>query len=140
MALTNSAARIYLTFSHLFTMNAFDPLLWTLLAWLIVDIIQTGKQLRWVWIGGLVGVTLLNKCGVLFFVGGLLAGVLASPTPKFRASVVLVGGCSGRPHRSSELLMADALELPFLQLINSVRAGRRDVMLPPLPILHNTTT
>ena len=42
--------------SHLFTMNAFDPLLWTLLAWLIVDLIQTDNQRLWLWIGGLVGI------------------------------------------------------------------------------------
>lgn len=70
---------IFLTFSHLFTMNAFDPLLWTLLAWLILDLIQTGNQRLWLWIGGLVGITLLNKYGVLFLVVGLLAGVIASP-------------------------------------------------------------
>src|SRR5580698_774602 len=33
-ALALLVAPIYLTFSHLFTMNAFDPLLWTLIAWL----------------------------------------------------------------------------------------------------------
>ena len=57
-------------------MNAFDPLLWTLLAWLIVDLIQTDNQRLWLWIGGLVGITLLNKYGVLFLVVGLLAGVI----------------------------------------------------------------
>ena len=46
---------IFLGFSHLFTMNAFDPLLWTLLAWLLVDLIQTGNQKLWLWIGALVG-------------------------------------------------------------------------------------
>jgi hypothetical protein len=29
-------------------MNAFDPLSWTLLAWLIVDLIQTGNQRLWI--------------------------------------------------------------------------------------------
>jgi 4-amino-4-deoxy-L-arabinose transferase-like glycosyltransferase len=73
-------APIYLAFSHLFTMNAFDPFLWTLIAWLLVDLVQTGKESNWLWIGILTGVTLLNKYGVLFFVAGLLAGVAFSPT------------------------------------------------------------
>jgi 4-amino-4-deoxy-L-arabinose transferase-like glycosyltransferase len=99
---------ISLAFSHLFTMNAFDPLLWTLLAWLIVHLIQTGNQR--LWIGGLVGITLLNKYGVLFLVVGLLAGVIASPLrrsfsrPWFWAGIALAtlialpissGNCTG---------------------------------------------
>ena len=35
-ALAVLAAPIFLALTHLFTMNAFDPLLWTLLAWLLV--------------------------------------------------------------------------------------------------------
>jgi hypothetical protein len=73
-------APIYLMFSHLFTMNAFDPLLWTLKAWFLVDLVQTGNERNWIRIGVLVGVTLLNKYGVLFFIVGLLAGVALSGT------------------------------------------------------------
>src|SRR5215469_2835104 len=71
-------APIYLAFSHLFTMNAFDPLLWTLIAWFSVDLVQTGNERNWIWIGVLTGITLLNKYGVLFFIPGLLAGVAFS--------------------------------------------------------------
>jgi 4-amino-4-deoxy-L-arabinose transferase-like glycosyltransferase len=71
-------APIYLAFSHLFTMNAFDPLLWMLVAWFLVDLVQTGDEKNWIWIGVLVGITLLNKYGVLFLLVGLLAGVLSS--------------------------------------------------------------
>src|SRR5580698_4783296 len=78
-ALALLVAPIYLTFSHLFTMNAFDPLLWTLIAWLLVNLVQTGNERNWLWIGAVTGVTLLNKYGVLFFLVGLLAGVIFSP-------------------------------------------------------------
>lgn len=49
-ALAVLAAPINLAMTHIFTMNAFDPLLWTLLAWPIVDLIQTGNQKLWLWI------------------------------------------------------------------------------------------
>jgi 4-amino-4-deoxy-L-arabinose transferase-like glycosyltransferase len=127
---------IFLMLSHLFTMNAFDPLLWTLLAWLIVKLIQTGNQKLWLWIGGLVGVTLLNKYGVLFLVVGLLAGVIASP---LRWSLV-------RPWFWAGIALATLIALPnflwqwhwnfpFVQLVDAVRRNGRDVMLPPLPYL-----
>ena len=135
-ALAVLVAPISLAFSHLFTMNAFDPLLWTLLAWLIVDIVQTGDRRRWIWIGALVGVTLLNKYGVLFFLVGLLAGVAASPLrrdlirPWFWIGAVLAALIA-----LPNLLWQVHWNFPFLQLIHAVRAGGRDVMLPPLPYL-----
>ena len=54
-------APISLTLSQLFTMNAFDPLLWIWIAWLLVDLVQTGKERNWLWIGVLTGVTLLKN-------------------------------------------------------------------------------
>lgn len=127
---------IALAFSHLYTMNAFDPLLWTLLAWLMVDLVQTDDQRRWIWIGALVGVTLLNKYGVLFFLVGLLAGVVASPLrrdlvrPRFWLGVAVAVLIS-----LPNFLWQLHWNFPFLQLIKSVRANGRDVMLPPLPYL-----
>ena len=105
---------IFLAFSHLFTMNAFDPLLWTLLAWLIVDLIQTGNQRLWLWIGVLVGITLLNKYGVLFLIVGLLAGVIVSPLRRSLSPALVLGGnCAGHTHRAAEFPLAMALELSF---------------------------
>lgn len=129
-------APIYLAFSHLFTMNAFDPLLWALIAWFLVDLVQTGKEQNWIWIGALTGITLLNKYGVLFFIVGLLAGVVFS---QLRRSLV-------RPWFWLGVAIATLIALPnflwqlhwnfpFVQLVRSVRENGRDVMLPPLPYL-----
>ena len=127
---------IFLAFSHLFTMNAFDPLLWTLLAWLLVDLIQTGNQRLWLGIGALVGITLLNKYGVLFLVVGLLAGVLVSPLRRSLA----------RPWFWAGIALATLIALPnflwqlhwnfpFVQLVRAFRQNGRDIMLPPLQYL-----
>lgn len=133
-------APVFLMLSQLFTMNAFDPLLWTLLAWLIVDLIQTDNQRLWLWIGGVVGITLLNKYGVLFLVVGLLAGVIASPLRRSLA----------RPWFWAGIALATLIALPnflwqlhwnfpFVQLVSAVRHNGRDVMLPPLPYLAQQT-
>jgi 4-amino-4-deoxy-L-arabinose transferase-like glycosyltransferase len=129
-------APIYLSFSQLFTMNAFDPLLWILIAWLLVDLVQTGKERNWLWIGVLTGITLLNKYGVLFLLSGLLAGVAFS---QLRRSFV-------RPWFWTGCVIATLISLPnflwqlhrnfpFVQLVSSVRKNGRDVMLAPLPYL-----
>jgi len=50
-----------------------------LLAWLMVKLIEIGNQKLWLWVGALIGITVLNKYGVLFFVCGLLLGVRLTP-------------------------------------------------------------
>jgi Dolichyl-phosphate-mannose-protein mannosyltransferase len=135
-ALAVLVAPIALTLSHLFTMNAFDPLLWTLIAWFFVDIVQTDKEQDWIWIGVLTGITLLNKYGVLFFIAGLLAGVLFSPLRRsFARPWFWVGAAIATLIALPNFLWQLHWNFPFVQMVRSARAGGRDVMVPPLPYL-----
>ena len=124
-------APISLAFSHLFTMNAFDPLLWLALAWLLVELLETGEQRLWLWIGALVGITLLNKYGVVFLLPGLLLGILLTPLrrsfvrPWFWMGTALATGIA-----LPNFLWQMHWNFPFVQLLRSVRNGR-DVMLAP---------
>ncbi|MFC5865441.1 glycosyltransferase family 39 protein [Acidicapsa dinghuensis] len=129
-------APIYLTLSHLFTMNAFDPLLWTLIAWFLVDLVQTGNERNWLWIGVLTGITLLNKYGVLFFVAGLLVGVAFSQLRRsFARPWFWAGAGLATLIALPNFLWQLHWNFPFVQLVSSVRKNGRDVMLPPLPYL-----
>ena len=129
-------APIYLAFSHLFTMNAFDPLLWTLVAWFLVDLVQSGKERNWIWIGALTGITLLNKYGVLFFIPGLLFGVALSPLRRsFARPWFWAGAAIATLIALPNFLWQLHWNFPFVQLVRSVREGGRDVMLSPLPYL-----
>jgi hypothetical protein len=129
-------APIYLTFSHLFTMNAFDPLLWTLIAWFLVDLVQTGKEKNWLWIGVLTGITLLNKYGVLFFIAGFLAGLAFSQLRRsLRQPWFWAGAAIATLIALPNFLWQLHWNFPFVQLVTSVRKNGRDVMLPPLSYL-----
>ena len=135
-ALAILVAPIYLTFSHLFTMNAFDPLLWTSIAWLLVDLEQSGNQKNWLWIGILTGLTLLNKYGVLFFIAGLLLGVVFSRLRKSLARPWFWAGAAiATLIALPNFLWQWRWNFPFVQLVRNVRESGRDVMLPPLPYL-----
>jgi hypothetical protein len=127
---------IFLGLSHLFTMNAFDPLLWALLAWLMVQLSVSGNQKLWLAVGALIGASLLNKYGVLFFVCGLLAGVILTP---LRRSLVRpwfwLGVALATLIALPNFLWQRSWHYPFVQLIVNIRTGPRDVMLPPLPFL-----
>jgi hypothetical protein len=131
---------IYLGLSQLFTMNAFDPLLWTLLAWLIVKLIQSGNEKLWLWIGALVGVTLLNKYGVLFFLFGLLIGVVITPLRRSLARPWFwLGFAMATVIALPNFLWQRHWHYPFVQLLINVRQGPRDVMVSPLPYLWQQT-
>jgi hypothetical protein len=135
-ALAVLVAPIFLTLSHLFTMNAFDPLLWTLIAWFFVDLVQTDKEQNWIWIGVLTGITLLNKYGVLFFIVGLLAGVLFSRLRRsFARPWFWAGTAIATLIALPNFLWQLHWNFPFVRLVRSVREGGRDVMVPPLPYL-----
>ena len=69
-ALAALMAPVSLAFSHIFTMNAFDPLLWTGIACLVAQIAKTGREPLWLFVGALAGITNLNKYGVVFWLAG----------------------------------------------------------------------
>ncbi len=70
---------VFLAFHNLLTMNAFEPLLWTLCAYAVIVIIKTERQPLWLAVGAIAGVALLNKYSVAFFGACLIAGLLLTP-------------------------------------------------------------
>lgn len=78
-ALAIIIAPIYLAFHTLLTMNAFDPLCWTLGAYLIMLIIKHDRPRLWLLFGVVAGVGLMNKYSVAFFGFGIVVGLLLTP-------------------------------------------------------------
>ncbi len=73
------AAPEYLGGNHIYSMNAFDRLLWALAAYLWVGALEGGGVRRWAWLGVVLGLGLLNKLSMLWLGAGLLVGLLAVP-------------------------------------------------------------
>jgi len=129
-------APILLGFSHLFTMNALDPALWTAIAFVVVRLSQTGNQRLWLVIGALAGITILNKYAILFWLVGLLIGVLLTPLrnslrQRWFWLAMLITTLIALPN----LLWQWRHQFPFLQIMHNVRESGRDVVLPPLQYL-----
>lgn len=133
-------APVLLALSHIFSMNAFDLPLWTLLAWLIVRIAKTGNEKLWIAVGAVLGITILNKYAIAFFAAGLLLGVIATPMrrslarPWFWAGVVLAALIA-----LPNYLWQRHWDYPFLQLMRNIRMNGRDVVLSPLAYLADQT-
>lgn len=135
-SLATLMAPVLLALSHLYTMNAFDPLLWTAIAYLVVRIIKTGNERLWLAAGALVGITVLNKYGVVFWLLGLIAGVLITPLRQSLRSRWFWFGCAlATAIALPNFLWQWSHHFPFLELMHNVRRNGRDVALPPLTYL-----
>jgi Dolichyl-phosphate-mannose-protein mannosyltransferase len=71
---------VLLAMSGFFSMNAFEPLLWSLIVLTVVRIVQTDHSRLWLLVGLLVGLAFENKHTVLMYVAALGAGVVLTPT------------------------------------------------------------
>ena len=66
-----------------YSMNSLDILVWTVVAYLIVCIIQNGGKKHWWILGVVLGLGLLNKIGVFFLGAGVFVGFLATKERKW---------------------------------------------------------
>src|SRR6202171_5954378 len=58
---------IYLTMDNFLSMNAFEPVFWTLCVAISLRIIRTGNERLWPWFGFVAGIGILNKHSMLIF-------------------------------------------------------------------------
>jgi len=129
-------APLLLALSHLFTMNAFDPPLWTAIAFLIVRINKTGNERLWVWVGLLSGITILNKYGVIFWLSGVMFGILLTPLRQsLRRRWFWLGLGLAVLISLPNFLWQWRHQFPFVELMHNVRQSGRDVSLPPVAYL-----
>ena len=79
-------APVYLIFHTLLTMNAFEPLLWMLCAFIAILILQGADQRLWLVFGLVAGVGLMNKHSMFFWGSSFLVGLLLTPSRKLLRS------------------------------------------------------
>jgi len=86
-------APIYLTFGNLLTMNAFEPLLWSLCALLAIRAIRLERPRLWLAFGLVAGLGAENKHSMLIFGAGIVFGLLATEArAAFRSHWIWLGG------------------------------------------------
>lgn len=69
-------APVYLFLFHIYSMNVFEVLLWTLGAFVVVRIVKTGDSRLWLLFGLVAGIGLETKHSMLLFGFGIFAGVV----------------------------------------------------------------
>ncbi|MCU0622119.1 MAG: glycosyltransferase family 39 protein, partial [Gemmatimonadales bacterium] len=78
-ALAALSAPMFLAVGHFYSMNAWEPLLWSLAAWLTLRALGGGGPRAWLLLGLVLGLAILNKLSALWLVAGLGVGLVASP-------------------------------------------------------------
>ncbi len=78
-AVAVAVAPQYLGIFGYYSMNALDLVFWSALALLVLRLEETGERRLWLLLGALVGLGLLNKLSILFFLAGLAAALPWSP-------------------------------------------------------------
>ncbi len=76
--LASFASLILLAFFSIYSMNAFDVLIWTLAFYLLLRIAHADGARLWILLGLVLGIGLLNKTGVLWLGCGLAVGLVAT--------------------------------------------------------------
>src|ERR1022692_241652 len=69
-----------------FQYTSFDYLWWVLVAYFIIRLLKTDDPRWWLAIGAVVGVGLMTKYTMPFFLAGILAGLLLTPARRFLAN------------------------------------------------------
>ncbi len=69
-----------------FQYTSFAFLWWVLVAWFTIRLLKTEDPRWWLGIGAALGLALLTKYSVVFFIAGILAGMAFSPARRYFAS------------------------------------------------------
>lgn len=78
-ALAAVVSPVYLGVGAFYSMNAFEPALWTLAAYLLLRLHNGARATLWLLLGVVMGVGLLNKISMLWFGFGLVVGLVLTP-------------------------------------------------------------
>jgi 4-amino-4-deoxy-L-arabinose transferase-like glycosyltransferase len=78
--------------AELFHYSSFDYLWWVLIAFLIIRLLKTENPRYWLAIGAVIGLGLMTKYTIAFYIAGVLVGVLLTRTRRYLLSPWLWGG------------------------------------------------
>ncbi len=122
---------VWWVIDHQFAMNAFEPLVWGGLAFVVLRISKTGNTKLWLAFGAIAGVGLETKYSVIIFATALLLGMLLTRQRKLLFTPwILAGGAIAFLIFLPNLIWNIQHNWPFVELMRNIRATGKDVVLP----------
>jgi 4-amino-4-deoxy-L-arabinose transferase-like glycosyltransferase len=124
-AVSIAVGPVFIGSSGLLTMDPFDQLWWTLAAWVLVRMIKSQQPRTWLAFGFVVGLGLLTKLTIAFFVLALLLGLLLSEQRKLLFNRwLVVAGLIALVMLSPYLIWQVRHGLPVLEYTKSYSSGK----------------
>ena len=132
-ALAIAVSAVFVINGHLLGTNDFEPLLWMGCGAIVIRLVQTDNQRRWLWFGVLAGIGLLNKYSISIFGLGIVVGLVLTPERKALAHKwIWIGGLIAFAIFLPNFLWNVRHDWPFVQLMHNIHQSGRDVQLSPL--------
>lgn len=123
---------VFIGSSGLLTMDPFDQLWWSLLAWVLMRMIRDEQPQRWLVAGAVIGIGLQTKLTIAFYVLALLAGLLLSSNRKLLFNRWLVfGGLIALVIISPYLTWQAAHGFPVVEYTRNYSGGKTFQATPP---------
>lgn len=130
------AAPVYLIIDNQYAANAFEPVFWMAIAYILILVIKYERPRLLIWIGLLVGLGLENKLSMLFFGGAIIVGVMLSPArvllrSPWAALAILIAAICFLP----TVLWQYHRDWPTLQMLSNVRHMHKNAAISPFKFL-----
>ena len=123
----------YLSNGSLLSTNCLEPNLWMGCAYFAILAIKHESPRNWLWFGVLVGIGLEEKYTIALFAFGIVVGLLLTEQRRvFLNKWIWFGGLAAFLIFLPNVLWNIQYDWPFLQLMRSIKAEGRDVVLGPL--------
>jgi 4-amino-4-deoxy-L-arabinose transferase-like glycosyltransferase len=136
-ALCVATVAVFLGVGHLLSTTTFDFLVWAVVLYLVVRILDGADERLWLVVGVVSGIGLLNKWTVVFLAAGLVIGLLVTPQRLRLASPwPWVGAALALVIWSPNLLWQIRNDWPTMEMLSNLRERNLDddVQLTFLPL------
>jgi len=145
-ALAVTIAPVHLVINGFFSPNAFEVLLWTASAYILLLLLQRDSLRLWLWVGVIAGLGLQMKHTMALFGLGMLLGLLLTPIRRYlRSKWLWLGGAIAMLIFLPNLIWQvqhDRLSLEFYahsNLVKNVPTPPGELMLTQILVLHPLT-
>jgi len=130
------SALFYLAVGNFFSMNAFEPLFWMGIVYLLVRIINEGAPTLWLWFGALLGLGIENKHSTVFFGAGVFVALLLTPERRhFGHKWIWLGGLLAFAIALPNIVWEARHHWPTYELLNNIAHSNKNVALSPVAFI-----
>jgi 4-amino-4-deoxy-L-arabinose transferase-like glycosyltransferase len=130
------SALFYLAVGNFFSMNAFEPLFWMGIVYLLVRIINGGAPTLWLWFGALLGLGIENKHSTVFFAVGILVALLLTPERRhFAQKWIWLGGLLAFALALPNIVWEARYHWPTYELLSNIAHSNKNVALSPVEFI-----